>query len=992
MAKVLGAADISEGSPDSPYREADIIKTIALDSSTVAVLLSTALLPTLAATANQQHQLLSHPSVRAIKYLEPSTDSYRVIDIETGEEPLNRVTYNTCLLAKAKAVISRRSKKYREVLPQAEHAQMVVCSQDLIEIELLLPGPNRVVYKFYSHFYYDNKAFYTGELVATKPQAVAKITGYFKKIEVTLQAKTILFRSDMEPTIGKDAGKAAAKLGLTILPTAAETPAQNSASKVAGREIVTKARTLRIDSYLLKKLQLQLLDSAMYLLNRTPIAKLQQITPFKRVTTKKLFLAYLYPIGCKAYTLRRDITRRDKIEARAYIGYLIGYCLTNIFWIWIPVLDKVVRTRDIMFKDSERYNPLDIDGQTLGELVLAAIYQTIIESISMPEELQDNMDNLYLADSMPVFAVQPQGGEQQGGNKPDNAYPTLLETPAKDREVENIEVENMEVENKLASAAAISLQAYNPPIVQEPYQDTSSLLLPANWKELQRHQHRQQFTQATMEEFEKLRAKGTYRVVYSYAGYKVPLKQVFTYKTDLTTGEVTRFKARLCIRGDLQLLSTHKTYVATLGYKVFRAITVFAYAKNLQTRQQDVVNTFPNAVIPYTVYCLLPEGIDQLGLSNNACLLLQKALYRLAELLRLWYDLFIIRIEDYRFELALGIECLIVNQALQLILIFYVDNIRLIYKDSEQANLFYNYLTSNFEVTQKLTNFFLGIEIEESEQGLSISQTAYLTRIRIKFNAYKRARFPDILLPATKLVPAEDIARPEFTKAYQIRVGSIGYTAVLARPNMAKAYTTLLQFLQNPSKQYIEAADYLIVYLYRTRHLKIWFHKDKLQKELYIDTSFGDYPDRKSSQGFLMIMYRAVVDWQANKQKTVTKSTAEAKLLALSAIASSGYQWSRLLSEIKKVFLLEAVNTASAEPTKVYCDNQRAVDIANNRQGSLYTALRYVDIYQHWIRQETIAGRLEVEWIPTAQQRANGFTKNLPKQPFYTFRASLGIR
>lgn len=172
----------------------------------------------------------------------------------------------------------------------------------------------------------------------------------------------------------------------------------------------------------------------------------------------------------------------------------------------------------------------------------------------------------------------------------------------------------------------------------------------------------------------------------------------------------------------------------------------------------------------------------------------------------------------------------------------------------------------------------------------------------------------------------------------------------------------------------------------------MWFYKDKLQKELYVDASFGNYPDRKSSQGFLIIMYGAAVDQQANKQKTVTKSTAEAKLLALSAIASSGYQQSRLLLEIKKVFLLEAVNTTSAEPTKVYCDNQRAVNIANNRQGSLHTALRHVDIYQHWIRQETMAGRLEVEWILTAQQRANGFTKNLPKQPFHTFRASLGIR
>lgn len=31
--------------------------------------------------------------------------------------------------------------------------------------------------------------------------------------------------------------------------------------------------------------------------------------------------------------------------------------------------------------------------------------------------------------------------------------------------------------------------------------------------------------------------------------------------------------------------------------------------------------------------------------------------------------------------------------------------------------------------------------------------------------------------------------------------------------------------------------------------------------------------------------------------------------------------------------------------TKVFCDNQRAVDIANHKHGSLNTALRHVDIY-----------------------------------------------
>lgn len=337
-------------------------------------------------------------------------------------------------------MISRRKDKHREVLPEAENAKMAVCSWDLIDIPPSLPGPNGLVFKFYSHWFYDQECYHVGDPVATKPQAIAKFPGHFKRMEVTFDTKTILVRCDMEATIGKDASKAITRQGITTLPTAAGTPAQNGASEVAGREIVTKSRTLRIDGRLPKNLWPWLLDSAVYLLNRTPTAKLNWMTPFEKVTTKKPFLGHLHPIGCKAFALRRDIAKRDKMEERAHIGYLIGYASTNIFWIWIPSpLNKVIRTRDVVFKDNERYNPLDINGQTLGELVPTAIHQTVIDSISMPEEPNSDgsIDDPFLANNSPVFAVQPQGGgEQQGGEGPqqeqESSYPTPPETPARD--------------------------------------------------------------------------------------------------------------------------------------------------------------------------------------------------------------------------------------------------------------------------------------------------------------------------------------------------------------------------------------------------------------------------------------------------------------------------------------------------------------------------------------------------------------------------------
>ena len=72
-------------------------------------------------------------------------------------------------------------------------------------------------------------------------------------------------------------------------------------------------------------------------------------------------LAYLYPFGCKAYALNHDILKRKKLQLRALIGYFIGYDFTNVFRVWIPSKNKVIRTRDVQFDHTSFYDPYNID-------------------------------------------------------------------------------------------------------------------------------------------------------------------------------------------------------------------------------------------------------------------------------------------------------------------------------------------------------------------------------------------------------------------------------------------------------------------------------------------------------------------------------------------------------------------------------------------------------------------------------------------------------
>ncbi|KAI0603616.1 hypothetical protein TUN205_12178, partial [Pyrenophora tritici-repentis] len=66
------------------------------------------------------------------------------------------------------------------------------------------------------------------------------------------------------------------------------------------------------------------------------------------------------------------------------------------------------------------------------------------------------------------------------------------------------------------------------------------------------------------------------------------------------------------------------------------------------------------------------------------------------------------------------------------------------------------------------------------------------------------------------------------------------------------------------------------------------------------DASFADNTlDRKSSQGYAIKLFGGLIAWRSSKQDTVTTSTTEAELLALSQVAKEAIFTSRLISELK---------------------------------------------------------------------------------------------
>ncbi|THC87311.1 hypothetical protein EYZ11_013242 [Aspergillus tanneri] len=67
----------------------------------------------------------------------------------------------------------------------------------------------------------------------------------------------------------------------------------------------------------------------------------------------------MYLFGCRAYVRDQDLAKTQKIAPRAFIGYLVGYKASNIWYIWRPKQRKVIEARDINFDESCLYNPTE---------------------------------------------------------------------------------------------------------------------------------------------------------------------------------------------------------------------------------------------------------------------------------------------------------------------------------------------------------------------------------------------------------------------------------------------------------------------------------------------------------------------------------------------------------------------------------------------------------------------------------------------------------
>jgi hypothetical protein len=271
-------------------------------------------------------------------------------------------------------------------------------------------------------------------------------------------------------------------------------------------------------------------------------------------------LSHLHVYGYHSYPYIKNIPCTQKLKPRAHLGYLVGYDSTNIYRIWVPSLEKVMRTRDVTFDESKLYDPTDLDiGHALREEIakfveLVETPDTEEEEYERDDEIEDldtivvinsNASNQSPADSSSTSSTgkamlsdsssSPSGHLPTPDNtpEPDNNAPTPLISANFDaqnilpegssrirkprRQAYAVQLANTAELSPFYTAFAAGLLTAQPAKRDGQHRDTLPAE-PRNWKQMLRHRFSSEFQLAAEREIQELTKRDTYKWVSKEGG------------------------------------------------------------------------------------------------------------------------------------------------------------------------------------------------------------------------------------------------------------------------------------------------------------------------------------------------------------------------------------------------------------------------------------------------------------------------------------------
>lgn len=506
----------------------------------------------------------------------------------------------------------------------------------------------------------------------------------------------------------------------------------------------------------------------------------------------------------------------------------------------------------------------------------------------------------------------------------------------------------------------------------------SSLSEPKNYQQALAQPDGRQFQEAVELEMQSLITNNVFELVDLPRDRKaISTKWVFKRKVD-AQNKITRHKARLVARGFQQRsgVDFHETYSGVVKPTSYRILFALSAIFGWISHQMDVKTAFLNAELEEEIYVRPPPPYS---LPRGKAWRMTRALYGFKQSPRAWYNKLSAELNRLNFRASAYDHCVFVHESEQLIIVIHVDDIRLFSPSQATIDNFKRRITSVFQMTDEgLGEVYLGMQVEQSTQGVYLHQTAYIEKILDRFDLNKAVSVRTPCDPEKKLwMDIENIATDEFKHRYLSMFGSLNYLPTITRPDLAYAVSMIGRYNSNPNQEHLDASLRIYAYLIGTKNHGLFFTKDDPELKAYVDSDYGGCLDTaRSTTGWIFTMAGGPVSWGAKRQQTVSLSSTEAEYMAATEAAKEAVWIKSFVNDL-------GIPNYQIGPVQLQVDNASAIKLTKNPE--LHQRTKHIAIRHHFIRECVEDGHIQISWIKGTENLADALTKALGRSKFEDF-------
>ena len=480
----------------------------------------------------------------------------------------------------------------------------------------------------------------------------------------------------------------------------------------------------------------------------------------------------------------------------------------------------------------------------------------------------------------------------------------------------------------------------------------------------------------------------------------VPVTVVLEYKRG-ETGEITKFKTRIAVRGTEKYMQKgvhyDETYAPTPNMNSTKILMGLVGLKNLYQKCFDIHKAYTwSALDPKDLLILkYPKGLERFHLETKEELfiIMRRNLYGTPNAARNYIkhrDAFILEAfnkDGWRSKKSTMDPCMfhLTREGKSSWMIAYVDDIDCASESEEHLELMFNTMNAAWKCKEVSPSFMLGVKRTLIDEGgvrkIKMNMEAYVEGMHNAFKEHVPKKTlhtpcePGMLLSLKQESASDTENKRVLARGYQRAVGMLLWVSRGVYPQTLYTVGHLCKVMSKPTEEAWKHAMHLIAWMYQHKSEGIEFRSDGNSVPLFMSdaSNKGDPHDSKRAYGLCAIWMGGPVLAVAKKMDHSSCATAANEYMALSHATKHATWLRQLLEEI-------GLQSYIKEPTVIYADNKTANQWSNDDKitsGNMWILQNY-----HYVKEMSETGEniVQVRYTNTKYNLADVFTKGVSKE------------